>query len=474
MRVLAAGCKLRVLIADGPLRGDPTSPSSTSPRTTSISAVHPLAHSASSSTDFAGTVLIVSHDRHFLNSVATHVADVDFGHHHHLHWQLCACRLRSPGQVREGRSSASRPIAQSAKKKIGELEDFVRRFGSHASKSKQAQSRLKQIEKPRGDRRDQGRQAVEPRAALRALRRWRSRSGRDVLRVEGVRKAFDKKVVIDGAGLNVEPGRPHRRSSASGGGIGESTLLAMIVGAYKGLRRGDEGVRALPRRRRAALQSHDASVGYFAQDHHEPARPLHPQGGRPRTTGFIASTPGERRKRSAASWAGCSSAAQAALKPTEALSGGEAARLLARQDCPPESTTSWCSSRACSSTRSTSGAPSRLLEGLPQGPCSFVSFTTSHFVARLATRIVELKDRAASDTRYQVASLVDFGGRTTSTWTRTGGRETRYEVREESREDKEGKRSLRGRPGRPTPPDLLPASCFLPLFSGLRPYAWDS
>ena len=89
-----------------------------------------------------GTMLIISHDRHFLNSVCTHIADMDFG------------ELRIyPGNYDEymlaSTQARARQIADNAKKKaqITELQDFVRRFSANASKAKQATSRAKQIDK---------------------------------------------------------------------------------------------------------------------------------------------------------------------------------------------------------------------------------------------------------------------------------------------------------------------------------------
>jgi ATPase subunit of ABC transporter with duplicated ATPase domains len=91
---------------------------------------------------FRGTLVVVSHDRHFLNSVVTHVADVDY--------QTITVYTGNYAEFVSAKyENRARAEAQnaSAKKKIAELQSFVDRFGSHASKSKQAQSRVKQIEK---------------------------------------------------------------------------------------------------------------------------------------------------------------------------------------------------------------------------------------------------------------------------------------------------------------------------------------
>lgn len=88
------------------------------------------------------TMIIISHDRHFLNSVCTHMADLDYG------------ELRVyPGNYDEYMTAASqvreRLLSDNAKKKaqIAELQTFVARFSANASKAKQATSRAKQIDK---------------------------------------------------------------------------------------------------------------------------------------------------------------------------------------------------------------------------------------------------------------------------------------------------------------------------------------
>ncbi|HFD32150.1 MAG TPA: ATP-binding cassette domain-containing protein, partial [Gammaproteobacteria bacterium] len=87
-------------------------------------------------------MIIISHDRHFLNSVCTHMADLDYGELRIYPGNYDEYMLAST-QARE------RLLSDNAKKKaqISELQDFVRRFSANASKAKQATSRAKQIEK---------------------------------------------------------------------------------------------------------------------------------------------------------------------------------------------------------------------------------------------------------------------------------------------------------------------------------------
>src|SRR6202012_3275685 len=91
--------------------------------------------------DFKGTLVVVSHDRHFMNAIATHVADVDYQ----------TVTVYTGGyddfveQKTTGRRQTEADNAQ-RKKKVAELKDFVARFGASASRSSQAQARGKGIE----------------------------------------------------------------------------------------------------------------------------------------------------------------------------------------------------------------------------------------------------------------------------------------------------------------------------------------
>jgi len=92
--------------------------------------------------DFENTVIVVSHDRHFLNQVCTHIADIDYGQikiyvGNYDFWyeasQMSAAQRQQEGKQRE--------------QKIAQLQEFIRRFSSNVAKAKQATSRKKLIEK---------------------------------------------------------------------------------------------------------------------------------------------------------------------------------------------------------------------------------------------------------------------------------------------------------------------------------------
>ncbi len=394
MRSLSAGYKLRVLIAkvlfgrpDVMLLDEPTNH-------LDLESIHWLMRFLVD--EHKGTLLVVSHDRHFLNAVATHIADVDF----RTITIYTGNYAEFVGAKYENQQRAE-ATAQTAKKKIGELQDFVQRFGSHASKSKQAQSRLKQIEKLE--------EVVETKGAKRSsLVRPYVRfdmakpSGRDVARVDGVRKAFDGKVVLGGASLNLN--RADRIAVIGRSGIGKSTLLKLLVGAYKHL---DEETRAYTLSPDAGdiRWGNDASVGYFAQDHHESlgatAKGTTPydwlyQFDPTRTKEEIRGILGR-----------LLFSGEAALKPTEALSGGEAARLLLGKMVLGRH-------NVLVLDEPTNHLDIESIEGLLDGLLKFegtVVFVSHdhHFVSRLATRVVELKDRPAGNATPG-CDVVDFGG----------------------------------------------------------------
>ena len=92
--------------------------------------------------NYENTVIVVSHDRHFLDSVCTHISDIDFGKISHytgnysFWYQSSQLALKQKAQQNK-----------KAEEKKKELEDFIARFSANVAKSKQATSRKKMIEK---------------------------------------------------------------------------------------------------------------------------------------------------------------------------------------------------------------------------------------------------------------------------------------------------------------------------------------
>jgi ATPase subunit of ABC transporter with duplicated ATPase domains len=394
MRTLPAGYKLRVLLAkvlfgrpDVMLLDEPTNH-------LDLESIHWLIQFLVD--EFQGTLLVVSHDRHFLNQVATHVADIDYRTitvYTGNYADFVAAKYEN-----QQRATA---VADSAKKKIGELQDFVQRFGSHAAKSKQAQSRLKQIEKLE--------EVVETKGAKRSslVRPYvrfdqEKPSGRDVLRVEAARKAFGDKVVHGAVSLNVNRG--DRIALIGRSGIGKSTLLKMMVGGYKHLD-AETKPYALTPDAGEVRWGNEASVGYFAQDHHEALG----QTGKGSTPyewlyRFDTRRPQEEIR---AILGRLLFSGEAALKPTEALSGGEAARLLLGKMVLGRH-------NVLVLDEPTNHLDIESIEGLLEGLLKFegtVLFVSHdhHFVARLATRVIELRDREPGDDG-EGCDVVEFGG----------------------------------------------------------------
>ena len=188
------------------------------------------------------TMIIISHDRHFLNMVCTHMADLDYG------------ELRVyPGNYDEYMTAATqareRLMADNAKKKaqISELQSFVSRFSANASKSKQATSRARQIDKI---------QLEEVKASSRQNPFIRFEQDkklfRNALEVEALTKGFDDGPLFSKLNLMVEVGE--KVAILGTNGIGKSTLLKTLVGELTP----DNG---------SVKWSENAQIGYYAQDH---------------------------------------------------------------------------------------------------------------------------------------------------------------------------------------------------------------
>jgi ATPase subunit of ABC transporter with duplicated ATPase domains len=187
------------------------------------------------------TMLIISHDRHFLNSVCTHMADIDYG------------ELRVyPGNYDEYMFAATQAreklLNENAKKKaqIAELQQFVSRFSANASKAKQATSRAKQIDKIQLD---------DVKASSRQspfIRFEQSKQlFRNALELNNVGQGYDDLLFSGLEGL-VEVGE--RIAIIGENGVGKSTLLHSLAGRLA-LKEGD------------FKWSENSNIGYYAQDH---------------------------------------------------------------------------------------------------------------------------------------------------------------------------------------------------------------
>ncbi|MDH5424894.1 MAG: ABC-F family ATPase [Gammaproteobacteria bacterium] len=188
------------------------------------------------------TMVIISHDRHFLNSVCTHMADLDFG------------EIRMyPGNYDDYMTASTavreRQLSDNAKKKaqISELQSFVSRFSANASKAKQATSRAKQIEKIKLDE-------IKPSSRVSPFIRFDQgkKLFRLALEVEELSKGFEDKPLFSGINMMVEVGE--RIAIIGPNGIGKTTLLRCLYGDMTP----DSGV---------VKWSENVTMGYYAQDH---------------------------------------------------------------------------------------------------------------------------------------------------------------------------------------------------------------
>ncbi|OCG15443.1 ABC-F family ATPase [Gilliamella sp. wkB292] len=188
------------------------------------------------------TMIIISHDRHFLNMVCTHMADMDYG-------ELRIYPGNYDDYMTASTQARERLLADNAKKKaqINELQSFVSRFSANASKSKQATSRAKQIEKIKLEE-------VKASSRQNPFIRFEQdkKLFRNALVVENLTKGFDNGPLFKNLNLMVEVGE--KVAILGTNGIGKSTLLKTLMGELTP-ESGD------------IKWSENANIGYYAQDH---------------------------------------------------------------------------------------------------------------------------------------------------------------------------------------------------------------
>ncbi|MEZ7992524.1 MAG: ATP-binding cassette domain-containing protein [Flavobacteriaceae bacterium] len=146
--------------------------------------------------NFDNTVIVVSHDRHFLDAVCTHISDIDFGKINHFSGNYTFWY--------ESSQLAAKQRAQQNKKaedKKKELEDFIRRFSANVAKSKQATSRKKMIEKLNVD-------DIKPSSRRYPAIIFKSEreAGDQILNVEGLSKSSQEGVLFNDVHINLNKG----------------------------------------------------------------------------------------------------------------------------------------------------------------------------------------------------------------------------------------------------------------------------
>ncbi|MES2625241.1 MAG: ABC-F family ATPase [Pseudomonadota bacterium] len=187
------------------------------------------------------TIIIISHDRHFLNQVCTHIADLDYGEVRVFPGNYDDYMMAST-QAREKLLSDN----QKKKDQIADLQSFVSRFSANASKAKQATSRAKQIEKIQLD-------DVKPSSRVSPYIRFaqNKKLHRQAITAENISKSFDR-TLFDKLSLQIEAGE--RVAIIGPNGAGKTTLLRCLLGELEV----DTGKTKL---------AEQAEPCYYAQDH---------------------------------------------------------------------------------------------------------------------------------------------------------------------------------------------------------------
>jgi ATPase subunit of ABC transporter with duplicated ATPase domains len=243
LRTLSGGFKLRVLLAqvlagrpDALLLDEPTNH-------LDILSIRWLEKFLAT---YAGCAIVISHDQRFLENVATDILDVDYGSI--TLYPLTFAKFLEEKELRRLQKEAEIDNSLEA---IEHKRSFVLRFGAKATKASQAQSRMKQIEKL-----EAGLEELPESSRRTPLFRFEIAwpSGKDVLDINGISKAFGDTRVLDGVSLHVRRGE--RVAIVGPNGAGKSTLLKIATSAMHA----DAGT---------VTWGHEVQLGYFAQDHRD-------------------------------------------------------------------------------------------------------------------------------------------------------------------------------------------------------------
>ncbi len=331
--------------------------------------------------DFAGPAIVISHDHRFLDNVSTHILDVDYETVtlYRGNYTVFMEAKKTERQRRE-KDIAGR------EREIAHHQKFVERFKAKATKARAAGSKQRVIDKMTDS-------IVELPRSSRRYPTFRfdqvCESGRDVLKIEGVKKAFGDNEVLHGVDLLVQRG--DRVAIMGPNGIGKSTLLKIVIGELES----DEGT---------VEWGYETHPGYFAQDHREAFRPGNRQAQTwvwdacpDRNIGFVRSNMGK-----------VLFTGDDAEKPLDSLSGGEAARLL------------FCKLAIGQPNVLVLDEPTNhldlesidaLVEGLRKFPGTLILVSHDRwFVSQLATRVVEIKVDDILDYQGTYEDYVHFCG----------------------------------------------------------------
>ncbi len=168
--------------------------------------------------NFENTVIVVSHDRYFLNKVCTHTADIDYGK-----IQLYAGNYDFWYESSQLLVKQMKEANKKKEEKIKELQEFIQRFSANASKSKQATSRKRALEKIELDE-------IKPSSRKYPYIDFRPNReiGNEVLTVEHISKTIDGVKVLDDISFIV--GREDKIAFVGANEIAKTTLFRILVG----------------------------------------------------------------------------------------------------------------------------------------------------------------------------------------------------------------------------------------------------
>ena len=202
---------------------------------------------------YDSTMIIISHDRHFLNEVCTHTADVDYGTVTVYPGNYDEYMLASA----QSRERAMKDNAK-AKEKLQELQEFVARFSANKSKARQATSRLKQADKIK-DEMVEVKPSTRQNPYIRFEPDEKAKLHRQAVEIDGLSKGFDKQLFKD---INFIMEAGERLAIIGPNGAGKSTLLKLLAGAFK-----PEYAEGVVADKGSVKWAEKANIGYYPQDH---------------------------------------------------------------------------------------------------------------------------------------------------------------------------------------------------------------
>ena len=302
MAELQGGQKVRVLLAQA-LFGQPDALLLDEPTNhLDLESIHWLQHFLER---YQGTLIVISHDRHFLNSVCTHIADIDYqtiitytGGYDDM--VLAKTRIRSSIEAENAQRE----------KKIAQLNDFIARFGA-GTRASQVTSRRKEVERLQTT--ELARSNIQRPYIRFSMKRP---SGKLAFECAGLNKSYDGVPVVAAFGALVNRGE--KIVLVGRNGVGKTTLLKALLADAPGMGRSPADVDS-----GSVRWGHEVSIGYFPQDQTgeiekgltavEWLHRFDPDASRQDIHGLLGQM---------------LFSGEEGLKPTEALSGGETARLL--------------------------------------------------------------------------------------------------------------------------------------------------